>query len=160
VLLTFDFNSQDRQWTEVQAAHKAEVVEPLQKEPNPQEGNAPSHNAIEMMRAKYARHRNGWLKALMKELKNIIDNSTLGNTAKLEANEPVMRTVKPNNIKMDSHGPLGKLKCRMVVRGDMEKKKHHIQRRHVPPISSIESTYFAARHKCIIYQFDVIGSTL
>ena len=101
-LLTFDFNSQDRKWTEVHKAYNAEVIEPLQEEANPQDEVdpimyfPPPRSAIEMMRTKDSRKRNGWLKALKKELKNIIDNGTLDNTAKLEANEPVTMTMETN----------------------------------------------------------------
>jgi hypothetical protein len=41
VILTFAFNSQDRQRSEVHEAHKKEPIEPLQEEPNKQEVNAP-----------------------------------------------------------------------------------------------------------------------
>jgi hypothetical protein len=52
-LLTFGLNSQDRQCPEVQAAYKAEVIEPSQKEAHAQEGDAsimyfpPSRSALE-----------------------------------------------------------------------------------------------------------------
>ena len=169
-LLTFDFNSQDRQWTEVHKAYNAEVIEPLQEEANPQDGGdpimyfPPPRSAIEMMRTKDSRKRNGWLKALKKELKNIIDNGTLDNTAKLEANEPVTMTMETNKIKLDSHGGLDKLKCRIVVRGDMQKKNAiTIEDTYSPSASFRVLKMFladAARHTCKTYQFDVVGAFL
>jgi hypothetical protein len=40
-ILTFYFNSQDRQWTEVHEGYNAEVIEPLKQDSTPQEGNYP-----------------------------------------------------------------------------------------------------------------------
>jgi hypothetical protein len=88
-----------------------------------------------------ARKRNGWLKALKQELKNIIDKGILKNTTKLEANEPAALTMETRKNKLDSHRALDKLKCRIVVRGGMQKKKCHIHRAHIlPSISIIHST--------------------
>jgi hypothetical protein len=54
----------------------------------------PPRSAIEMTYTKYSRTRNGWLEGLKKELWNIIDNVTLNNTAKLEANLPGTLTME------------------------------------------------------------------
>jgi hypothetical protein len=86
----------------------------------------PPYYAIEMTCTKYMRKRNGWLHDLTKELTNIIDNSTPDNTAKLEVNKPVTLTMETINMKLDTHGALEILKCRIDVRGNI----------------SIEGTYF------------------
>jgi hypothetical protein len=55
VILSFDLNSQDRQWTKVHKAYKSAAIQPLKEEPNPQDGNdqimyfPPVQGAIEMM---------------------------------------------------------------------------------------------------------------
>jgi hypothetical protein len=66
--------------------------------------------------------KNGWLRVLKKDLKNRIDSDTLDNTAKLEAIEPVTLTMGTNKFKLDSHGALDKLKCIIIVRGDIQNK--------------------------------------
>jgi hypothetical protein len=82
-ILTFEFNSQDRRWADVQHAFKAEVITPILCESNPQDAQylcayfSPTRSVMEMLRTKYDMKRKGLMKALRKELKTIIDNATL-----------------------------------------------------------------------------------
>jgi hypothetical protein len=116
------------------------------------------------MRTKDPRKRNGWLKALKKEFKNNIYNGILDNTAKLEANEPGTLTMDTKKIKMYSHGALDKLKRRIVVRCDMQKRNSiSIEYTHFPSASFRMRNMFladAARHNCRTYQFDVSEALL
>jgi hypothetical protein len=72
--------------------------------------------------------------------------------------------METNNIKLDSHGGLDKLKCRIFVRGDMQKKHAlRIEDTYSPPAPFRVLKHFlayAARHKCRTYQFYVVGAFL
>jgi hypothetical protein len=80
-LLTFHFNSKERQWHEVQVPYKPDINEPLEEAPHPKAVNyrimyfPPPHNALEMMHTPYARNIKGCLKALKKELRPSFINS-------------------------------------------------------------------------------------
>jgi hypothetical protein len=65
--------------------------------------------------------RQEWLKAIKTELKTLIDSGTFAHdTLKNgEISTPVMETFK---VKVRSDGSLDKLKCRLVVRGDLQDK--------------------------------------
>ena len=59
-----------------------------------------------------------WLKATLKEIKNIINNQTLLIKDKNEC-EPVTPCMNVYKAKIQSDGSLDKLKLRILVRGDL-----------------------------------------
>jgi hypothetical protein len=52
----------------------------------------------------YDTNINGWMKALRKELKTIIDNATLDPNTRPEDGEPIIATTETNKIKLNSEG--------------------------------------------------------
>ncbi len=63
--------------------------------------------------------REAWLRAYQKEIKALIDAKTFA-LDKPKDGEPVIPTMETNKVKMKSEGSLVKLKCRIVVRGDLQ----------------------------------------
>ena len=63
-----------------------------------------------------------WLKATLKEIKNLINNHTFLIEDKNEG-EPVTPWMDVYKAKIQSDGSLDKLKLRIVVRGDMQNKE-------------------------------------
>ena len=66
--------------------------------------------------------RNPWLKATLKEIKNLINNQTFLIEVKNEG-EPVTPCMDVYKAKIQSDGNLDKLKLRNVVRGDFHNKE-------------------------------------
>ena len=62
-----------------------------------------------------------WLRATLKEVKNIINNQTFLIEDKNES-EPVTPCMDVYKAKIQSDGSLDKLKLRIVVRGDLQNK--------------------------------------
>jgi hypothetical protein len=54
--------------------------------------------------------KEAWLRAYQKEIKTVIDGKTFA----------LIPTMETNKVKIKSDGSLGKLKCRIVVRGDLQ----------------------------------------
>ena len=66
--------------------------------------------------------RKPWLKATLKEIKNLINNQTFM-IEDPKHGEPVTPCMDVYNAKIQSDGSLDKLKLRIVVRGDLQKKR-------------------------------------
>ena len=63
-----------------------------------------------------------WLKATLKEIKNLINNQTFLIEDQKEG-EPVTPCMDAYRAKIQSDGSLDKMKLRIVVRGDLQNKK-------------------------------------
>ena len=63
-----------------------------------------------------------WLKATLKEIKNLINNQTFL-VQELEKGEPVTLCMDVYKAKIQSGGSLDKIKLRIVVRGDLQNKE-------------------------------------
>jgi len=105
--------------------------------------------------------RQEWLKAIKKELKTLIDSGTFAQDALRngEISTPVMETFK---VKVKSDGSLDKLKCRLVVRGDLQDK--NIMEDKWSPTASFRSLKMflahASRIKARVKQLDFVGAFL
>ena len=92
--------------------------------------------------------RKPWLRATLKEIKNLIDNSTfaLEDPDPEDAVTPCMDVYK---VKIQSDGTIDKLKLRIVVRGDLQNKD--VMGETWSPTASLRTVKFfladAARHK-------------
>ena len=102
-----------------------------------------------------------WLKATLKEIKNLINNQTFLIEDKNE-DEPVTTCMDMYKAKIQSDGSLDKLKLRVVVRGDLHDKE--IVGDTWSPTESMRTLkYFlayAAKHKAIFHQLDFIRALL
>jgi hypothetical protein len=63
--------------------------------------------------------RTACLGAYQKEIKTLIDAKTFALESPKDG-EPVIPIMETNKVKIKSDGSLGKLKCRIVVRGDLQ----------------------------------------
>jgi hypothetical protein len=105
--------------------------------------------------------RQEWLKAIRKELKTLIDSGTFAQDTLKEGeiSTPVMETFK---VKVKSDGSLDKLKCRLVVRGDLQDK--NITENKWSPTASFRSLKMflahASRIKARVKQLDFVGAFL
>jgi hypothetical protein len=63
--------------------------------------------------------RTAWLRAYQKEIKTLIDAKAFA-LENPKDGEPVIPTMETNKVKIISDGSLDKLKCRIVVRGDLQ----------------------------------------
>jgi hypothetical protein len=70
--------------------------------------------------------------------------------------------METKKIKLNNEGGLDKLKCRIVVRGDMQHKHGATIEDAYSPSFRVLNMFLAdtAIHKCIIRQFDVVGAFL
>ena len=64
----------------------------------------------------------GWKNSTRKEINNLVVNGTFDKNLIPEPDEPIIDIMETNKIKLDQHGNLDKLKVRMCVRGDIQKK--------------------------------------
>ena len=102
-----------------------------------------------------------WLKANLKEIKNIINNQTFLIEDQNEG-EPVTPCMDVYKAKIQSDGSLDKLKLRIVVRGDLQNKEM-VGDTWSPTASMRNVKYFladAAKHKARVQQLDFIGAFL
>jgi transposase InsO family protein len=105
--------------------------------------------------------RQEWLKAIKKELKTLIESGTFAQDTRRdgEISTPVMETFK---VKVKSDGALDKLKCRLVVRGDLQDK--NITEDKWSPTASFRSLKMflahASRTKARVKQLDFVGAFL
>ena len=102
-----------------------------------------------------------WLKATLKEIKNLINNQYFLIEDQNEG-EPVTPCMDVYKSNIQSDGSLDKLKLRIVVRGDFQNKE--MVGDTLSPTSSMRNLkYFladAAKHKAIVHKQDFIGSFL
>ena len=105
--------------------------------------------------------RKPWLKATLKEIKNLIDNQTFLVEDQNEG-EPVTPCMDVYKAKIQSDGSLDKLKLRIIVRGDLQNKEM-VGNTWSPTASMRTLNYFladATKHKTRVHQFDFIGTFL
>ena len=102
-----------------------------------------------------------WLKATLKEIKNLINNQSFLIEDQNEG-EPVTPCMDVYKAKIQSDGSLDNLKLRIVVRGDL-KNKEMVGDTWSPTASMRTLKYFlsdATRHKARVHQLDFIGAFL
>ena len=105
--------------------------------------------------------RKPWLKATLKDIKNIINNQTFLIEDQNEG-EPVTPCMDVYRAKIQSDGILDKLKLRIVVRGDFHNKEM-VGDTWSPTASMRTLKYFladAATYKSRVHQLDFIGAFL
>jgi hypothetical protein len=105
--------------------------------------------------------RIAWIKAYRKELKVLIDSGTFS-IEDLLPGEFCVPTMETNRVKLKSDGTLEKLKCRIVVRGDLQNKQSN-EDKWSPTASFRALKMFlghAARLKVRVRQLDFIGAFL
>ena len=64
----------------------------------------------------------GWKNATRKKNKNLVTNGTFDKNVFPEPDEPIIDVMETIKIKLDQHRNLDKLKVRICVRGDIQKK--------------------------------------
>ena len=102
-----------------------------------------------------------WLKATLREIKDIINNQTFLIEYRNEG-EPVTPCMYVYKSKIQSDGSLDKLKLRIVVRGDLQTKEM-VGDTWSPTASMRTLKYFladAAKHKARVHQLYFIGALL
>ena len=102
--------------------------------------------------------RKPWLKATLKEIKNLTNNQTFLIEDQKEG-EPVTPCMDVYKYKIQYDGSLYKLKLRIVVRGDLQNKAK-VGDTWSPTASMRTLKYFladAAKHKSRVHQLDFIG---
>ena len=105
--------------------------------------------------------RKPWLKATLKEIKNLINNKNFMIEDPKDG-EPVTPCMDVYKAKIQSYGSLDKLKLRIVVRGDFQNKEM-VGYTWSPTASMRALKYFpvdAEKHKAIVHQLDFIGAFL
>ena len=103
--------------------------------------------------------RKPWLKATLKEIKNIINNQTFLIEDQKEG-EPVTPCIDIYITKIQSDGSLDNLKLRIVVRGEFHNKEM-VGDTWSPTAPMRNLKYFladAAKHKARVHQLDFIGA--
>jgi len=105
--------------------------------------------------------RKEWLKAIKEELKTLIDSGTFA-ADELKGGEvstPVMETFK---VKVKSDGSLDKLKCRLVVREDLQDKNITEDKWSPTALFRCLKTFLAhaSRMKARVKQLDFVGAFL
>jgi hypothetical protein len=145
-----------------------EVIEP--KNPKHVQGEDPAEyfpppmNVMQILRYKDLKKKIGWIKALKKELKNIIENGTLNNKEQPKPDDVVVSMTEANKIKLHQEGNVDKLTVRICVRGDLQKKKDPTMEDTYSSDASMRMSKLlmveAARHKARIFQLDVVGALL
>ncbi len=102
-----------------------------------------------------------WLKAYHKEIKVLIDSGTFS-IEQPQPGEPVVPTMETNKVKLKSDGSLDKLKCRIVVRGDLQNKQD-LEDKWSPTTSFRAMKMFladASQNNARVWQLDFIGAFL
>ena len=101
-----------------------------------------------------------WLKATLKEIKNIINNQTLLIEDQNEG-EPVTPCMDVYKSKIQYDGSLDKLKLRIVVRGDLQ-NKGMVGDTWSPTASMRTLKYFLAdadKHRARVHQLDCMDDS-
>ena len=102
-----------------------------------------------------------WLKETLKEIKNVINNQTF-KLKESDKGDPVTQCKYVYKEKMKYDGSLDKLKLRIVVRGDFQKKVI-IGDTWYPTASTRTMKYFLAysyKHNVRVQKLDFIGEFL
>ena len=102
-----------------------------------------------------------WLKAIQKEIKNLINNKTFL-VQEPEKCDPVTPCMDVYKAKIQSDGGLDKLKLRIVVRGDLQNKEL-VGDNFLSTAYMRNLKYFledSAKHKARVHQLDFIGEFL
>jgi hypothetical protein len=95
--------------------------------------------------------RTTWLRAYQKEIKTLIDAKTFALESPKDG-EPVIPTMETNKVKIKSDGSLNKLKCRIVVRGDLQDTGMEDSWLPVAPFRSLKMFLTdAARNRCRVH---------
>ena len=105
--------------------------------------------------------RKPWLKATLKEIKNLINNQTFMIEDPKDG-EPVTPCMDVYKAKIQSDGSLDKLKLRIVVKGDLQNKEM-IGDTWSQTASMRTLKYFladAAKHEARFHQLDFVGAFL
>ena len=105
--------------------------------------------------------RKPWLKANLKEIKNLINNRTFVIEDPKDG-EPVTPCMDVYKAKIESNGSLDKLKLRIVVRGDLQNKEM-VGDTWSPTAFMRNLKYFpsdGAKNKARVHQLDFIGAFL
>ena len=103
--------------------------------------------------------RKPWLKATLKEIKNLINNQTFMIEDPKDC-EPVTPYMDVYKAKIQSDGILDKIKLRILVRGDL-KNKEMVGDTWSPTASMRTLKYLladTAKHKARVHQLDFIGA--
>ena len=83
---------------------------------------------------------------------------------KTNPNYKVIPTTEANKIKLDQEGNIDKLKVRICVRGEIQKRRDTLMEDPHSPAASMRMSKMimaeAARHKSRLFQLDVIGAFL
>ncbi len=104
--------------------------------------------------------REAWLRAYQKEIKTLIDAKAFA-LDKPRDGEPVIPTMETNKVKIKSDGSLEKLKCRIVVRGDLQDTGMENSWSPKAPFRSLKMFLAdAARNRCTVHQLDFVGAFL
>jgi hypothetical protein len=104
--------------------------------------------------------REVWLRAYQKEIKTLIDAKTFALVIHKEG-ELVMHTMETNKAKIKSDGSLDKLKCRIVVRGDLQDTAMGDSWSPTAYFRSLKMFLAdAARNRCRVHQQDFMGTFL
>ena len=104
--------------------------------------------------------REAWLRAYQKEIKTLIDAKTFA-LDKPRDGEAVIPTMETNKVKIKSDGSLDKLKCRIVVRGDLQDTGMEDSWSPTAPFRSLKMFLAdAARNRCRVHQLDFVGAFL
>ena len=105
--------------------------------------------------------RKPWLKATLKEIKNLINNQTFLIEDQKEV-EPVTTCMDVYKANIQYDRSLDKLKLRIVVRGDFKNKEMVVDT--WSPKSSMRTLKYlladAAKHKARVHQLDFIRAFL
>jgi hypothetical protein len=104
--------------------------------------------------------RTAWLRAYQKEIKTLIDAKTFA-LESFKDGEPVIPTMETNKVKIKSDGSLDKLKCRIVVTGDLQDTGMEDSWSPTAPFRSLKMFLAdAARSRCRVHQLDFVGAFL
>jgi hypothetical protein len=117
-----------------------------------------TRNPPKLLTFKYFQAARHWQE--MKEIKTLIDAKTFALESSKDG-EPVIPTMETNKVKIKSYGSLYKLKCRIVVRGDLQDTGMEDSWSPTAPFRSLKMFLAdAARNRCRVHQLDFVGAFL
>ena len=151
-------------------SYKVEVLQSSSQDLDPEEGSDPTvyfpppQSIHQTIRCADHKKKAGWLKAERKEVKQLIESGTFDKNVKPNPGEPVIDIMEANKIKLNKDGKLDKLKTRLCVRGDIQKKiTPDMEDSHSPAAAYRMLKMFlahAAARRSKVFQGDVIGAFL